>query len=296
FVICNMRTGDAYYWRKRKGQIYIQTWHSSIRLKKIEKDAEQCFDSKYIESAKDDSAKTDLILSGCDFSTEIFSNSFWYNGEIMKSGTPRCDILFNNTEETKKKVFDYYGVNPDNRIVIYAPTFRKDKSADLHGIDADRISAALKKAFGGEWTFMYRFHPNIIKDYSSDVKNTVDASKYPDMQELIATADFMITDYSSCMFDMLIAGKSCILYAPDAEEYSKDERGLYFDFDELPFPMAKTNEQLESEILCFDSEKYRAKSKSFMRKIGSYETGHASEKVAEYIKEVIDERKKSKNV
>ena len=43
FVICNMRTGNAHYWKKRSGQIYIQTWHSSLRLKMIEGDATEAF-------------------------------------------------------------------------------------------------------------------------------------------------------------------------------------------------------------------------------------------------------------
>ena len=38
-IVCNTRTGKAHYFRKRKGQYYIQTWHSSLRLKRIEGDA-----------------------------------------------------------------------------------------------------------------------------------------------------------------------------------------------------------------------------------------------------------------
>ena len=285
FVICNMRTGDAYFWHKRKEQIYIQTWHSSIRLKKIEKDAEQCFDEEYISSAKEDSKKIDMLLSGCDFSTNIFKNSFWYNGKIMKSGTPRCDILFGATQKIRDKVFDYYNIDKSSKIVIYAPTFRKGKDADLHGVSPEKIVVSLKTKFGGKWVFMYRLHPNIIADYDFKMTNSVDATKYPDMQELIAASDFLITDYSSCMFDMLIAGKKCSLYAPDVDEYVKDERGLYFDFSELPFSLARTNDELTEIIEKFDELKYKEKSKDFLNKIGSYENGHAAEAVAKYIEE-----------
>lgn len=289
FVICNMRTGDAYYWHKRKGQVYIQTWHSSIRLKKIEKDAEQCFNDDYIKSAKEDSAKIDLLLSGCDFSTKIFENAFWYNGKIMKSGTPRCDILIGNTEKIREKVFNYYGIDKESRVVIYAPTFRKEKNADLHGVEPEMVIKSLEEKFGGEWTFMYRLHPNIIAEYDFGMENSVDATRYPDMQELIAASDFMITDYSSCMFDMLIAGKKCILYAPDVDEYINDERGVYFDFDELPFPLAKSNNELEEKIIKFDESLYKEKSETFLKTIGSYETGQAAQRVARYIEEKKDE-------
>ena len=291
FVICNMRTGSAYYWKKRKGQVYIQTWHSSIRLKKIERDAQRCFDENYIESAKEDSKKIDLLLSGCDFSTQIFKNSFWYSGEIMKCGTPRCDIFFSDTqkEKAKEKVYKHYNMHQDLRVVIYAPTFRKSKSADIHEISPDSIIKALQARYGGQWVFMYRLHPNIIETYDFKMENAIDASKYPDMQELIAAADFMITDYSSCMFDMAIAGKKCILYAPDIDEYIKDERGLYFEISDLPFPLAKTNKELTERIQEFDEEKYQKAIDEFLNSIGSYERGNASEKVVKYIEEKINE-------
>ena len=35
FIICNSRTGPYHYFNKRKEQVYIQTWHSSLRLKMI---------------------------------------------------------------------------------------------------------------------------------------------------------------------------------------------------------------------------------------------------------------------
>ena len=38
-IITNFRTTDTFV--KRKDQYYIQTWHSSLRLKQIEKDAEE---------------------------------------------------------------------------------------------------------------------------------------------------------------------------------------------------------------------------------------------------------------
>lgn len=34
YIICNTRIGKSYMWHKRAQQKYIQTWHSSIRLKK----------------------------------------------------------------------------------------------------------------------------------------------------------------------------------------------------------------------------------------------------------------------
>lgn len=86
-IICNTRTAPYYFFDKRKEQIYLQTWHSSLRLKMIEGDAPS-LPADYIKSAKEDSKKIDLLLSGCAFSTEVFRRAFWYDGEIMEGGTP----------------------------------------------------------------------------------------------------------------------------------------------------------------------------------------------------------------
>lgn len=54
-IITNFRTTEIF--RKRRGQYYIQTWHSSLRLKQIEKDAEDKLQLQYIKMAKEDSKK-----------------------------------------------------------------------------------------------------------------------------------------------------------------------------------------------------------------------------------------------
>ncbi len=91
---------------KRKNQYYIQTWHSSLRLKQIEKDAETALPPHYIEMAKRDSQKCDLLLSGCRYSTEIFKRAFWYKGEIFEAGIPRNDVLMKNNEHKRKEILD----------------------------------------------------------------------------------------------------------------------------------------------------------------------------------------------
>ena len=285
-IICNMRMGDAHYWKKRREQIYLQTWHSSIRLKKIEKDAEQCFNEQYITMAKKDSEKIDLLLAGCDFSTEIFEKAFWYNGDIMKSGTPRCDILVNNPESIRDKVYNYYNIEKDMKILLYAPTFRKNQTPDLHGFDINAIQKALQTKFGGKWLVMYRFHPNIVLSFD-DVEGSINASRYSDMQELLVASDILITDYSSCMFDMALTGKPCSLFAPDYEEYIRDERGLYFDMSELPFSLAKTNDELIENIINYDEKQYCRKIADFMERIGSYEDGHATERVVNCLEQMM---------
>ena len=277
FVICNMRTGSAYYWKKRKEQIYIQTWHSSLRLKKIEGDAVEYFSQEYIENCKSDSKKIDVILSGCKFSTDIFKRAFWYDGPILEVGTPRCDLFFHDVESTKKKVYQYYDIPLNKKLLLYAPTFRSNKPSDFLGMDFKR----LKEVLGNNWVVGARLHPNVLASIAPE--GAVPMSQYSDMQELIAASDILLTDFSSCMFDMAIAGKICVLYTPDLEEYLAKERGVYFDIRELPFPIARSMEELNSIFKKFDYREYQKKVDEFIRKIGTFEDGHATERVCEFI-------------
>ena len=103
------------------------------------------------------------------------------------------------------------------------------------------------------------------------------------MQELIAISDFMITDYSSCMFDMMYMRKPCLLYMPDFEEYTERERALYFDIKELPFLKAYTEDEMFDAIKNFDGDKYKQDIESFLGIIGSFEKGTACQTIAELI-------------
>lgn len=239
--------------------------------------------NEYIEEAKADSKRTDLIISGCDFSTRIFQNSFWYDGPVLNTGTPRCDIFFSGRQEdAKQKVYGLLNIDKRKHIILYAPTFRNDKSANLHGLDFKQIKTALKHKTGTEWEVLYRFHPNIINS-QQQTDDGIDVSRYPDMQELLAAAHILITDYSSCMFDMAIAHKPCVLFAPDINTYLKMERGLYFDPEILPFPIASDNNRLIRILSEFNKESYTSDINKFLKSIGSYEDGNACHKIIKYL-------------
>ncbi len=281
-IICNCRMAPALMFKKRKGQKYIQTWHSSLRLKKIEGDTN--LPEAYIESARKDSANIDLLISGCEFSTDIFRRAFWYNGEIFGCGTPRCDIFFESSTARSKMCGDL-GINEKSKVLLYAPTFRKDYKANDLGLDYAALKSALEKRFSDEWTIIYRYHPNVTDNTDASqlpvwLKN---GTRYSDMQILLAGCDALITDYSSCMFDAAVAGKPCFLYAPDLEDYLANERGLYFDIKSLPFDVALSNEELCEKINQFEAERYSNDIKEFLNEVGSYEDGHAAERIAERI-------------
>ncbi len=102
--------------------------------------------------------------------------------------------------------------------------------------------------FKGKWTVLIRLHSNVAAQsaglFAYDGDTIVDATAYPDMQELLCAAGLLITDYSSSMFDYALTGKPIVRFATDVEEYAKD-RDFYFPIDKLPFRLAHSNRELE---------------------------------------------------
>lgn len=284
-IITNFRTTDLFV--KRNNQYYIQTWHSSLRLKQIEKDVEETLEPSYIEMAKKDSKKCDLLLSGCKFSTEIFKRAFWYNGEILECGTPRNDIFFGKSlihNEIKNKI----GIDEGKKVILYAPTFRKNEGLEVYNIDYKKVIEAAQKRFSGDWVVLIKLHPHLMAEsfklvYGEDV---IDVTKYDDIQELLSISDILISDYSSLMFDFAITNKPCFLYTPDLDRYISKDRGLYFDIEKLPFVVAKDNVELYRGIMNFDEEVYKNRISDFSRKIGSFENGTACRVLANRLEDI----------
>lgn len=277
------------YTSKRKKQFYIQTWHASMGLKMIEKDAQNTLSSRYIELAKKDSSMIDLMISGSEFRYNLYKNSFWYNGEILKCGTPRCDLFFMEHQHIKKKVYKLLSIESNKKIVLYAPTFREKSNTDMYKFNVTEILKNIEERFNGEWILLLRLHPHELRlakliEFNNSIIN---ATNYDDMQELLAISDILITDYSSTMFDMAMQHKPCFLYAPDIDIYLKKERNLYFDINKLPFKISKSNEELKKNISEFNYEEYIDNVNIFNSKIKIFEDGFASKRVVEKIKFII---------
>ena len=277
------------YSLKKKKQVYIQTWHGSISLKKIEKDAQNKLNYFYVRNAKNDSKMADYFISNGKFSTKMYRNSFWFKGEILEYGTPRCDILINPPTKNKK-VKDNFKISYEKKIILYAPTFRKVSNSEVYKIDFKKLSDSLKKRFGGEWVILVRMHPNetnLISLAYNDDYEIHDASLYDDMYELLSETDVLITDYSSSMFEFSYTNKPVFLFARDIEDYKKD-RDFYFDIYSLPYKISKNSKELEDSIKEFNFDEYQEKLKMFKDKLSILEDGNASKKIAKLIYGIIN--------
>ena len=272
---------------KKKEQIYINTWHGSLGIKRLNGNR------RWRWIAKHGNNVIDYFITDSEFEEGVFHNSFWPDVEQLKCGHPRNDIFFdeNKMYELKKKVYDFYEIDMNVKTVLYAPTFRENKSdSSAIAIDCEKLKNALENKFGGEWQVITRLHYHNANNKKT--KNTfqqttsIDASKYLDMQELMAAVDIGITDYSSWIFDFALTKKPAFIYAKDIEKYI-DSRGFYYSLNETPFAISDCEEQLFENINLFDMEEYRRRVERFLEEKGCYEAGNASEQIVEFICEKI---------
>lgn len=269
--------------KRRKEQKYIQTWHGSMALKKIEGDVTDKLEKNYVKNAVQDTKNATLFVSNGTWCTEMYRRAFWYTGKIIECGSPRVDILFNITEEKKREIRKKINVPDNAKIAIYAPTFRVDKSQKVYTLDYEMLNKALKRRFDGEWYILLRLHPNLTgMNMKSGFDYTIEVTNYPDMYELLAVSDLLITDYSSTMFEMAYINKPVILFATDIADYMND-RGTYFKLEELPYPLAQNNSELEYIICNWNTEKFIFGQREFVKRCGIIENGHASGKVVDVI-------------
>ena len=101
--------------------------------------------------------------------------------------------------------------------------------------------------------------------------------KYETYEFLNAT-DMLITDYSSVFFDYLNTGKKIILYTYDKESYLED-RGIYRNLEEFPFPIVENMDDLIKEIN-LPKEYDDCKEKS---EFCTYDSINASKKICERV-------------
>lgn len=259
----------------------IQLWHASGAMKKFGLEDES------IKSRTDQAKKRFLqvyskfnqVIVGSDVMAEIFMKSFnLKKANILPTGVPRTDFFFN--EEAKQTaiaaLLHKHPILKDKKIILYAPTYR-DNELDYFNLvlDIEKMARELES----EYRLILRLHPAIVSkgDFETrypDFVVDLSSSQY-DINELLVTANYLITDYSSIPYDFSLLHKPIIFFTYDLDEY-KQQRGVMGGFEEhLPGPLVKDTESIIELIQndCFDLQKVEY----YSEKWNQYSKGHSSQ-------------------
>ncbi len=260
----------------RKKQILINTWHGAGMFKVS---GANIFKTKAkAEQRRIFGNNTRYFLSSSASYTDRQSQSMEIPKEkFIATGLPRNDIFFRDHPEIVQRVRQHYSISDAAKIILYAPTYRDGKVTSLQGygfamLDPDRVIEACKARFGGEFVFLFKAHHDMIPENISP--SCINASDYPDTQELLYAADVLISDYSSLQWDYALTRKPGFMYAPDIPEYTS-VHPFASDYHDWPFAAAASNEELDTLIRDYDEEAGRRRIDAYLKGLGSYEEGQA---------------------
>ena len=288
-IICNMT--DEVYLPKRKQQVVINTWHAGGAYKRVGLSYSATFSKATQWQDEIVRKETSYYVSSSALFTKYnIQEAYHYDGEVLNIGMPRNDCLFDRNKMgiLSDKIRDLFKVQ-GKIIVLYAPTFRGDFSHAESlkvSLPFETVIREMENKYGKEAVIFNRSHYTSKDVYTGDNKKVIDVTSHEDMQELLAAADLLITDYSSSIWDFAILGKPCILYIPDFDEYMGD-RGTYTPVEKWPGIIAKNESELENVIRDVSEEKCRQMADQHLKLFGSYENGNASALLYKKIREAI---------
>ncbi|RXK18803.1 CDP-glycerol glycerophosphotransferase family protein [Macrococcus sp. DPC7161] len=287
FWISNTRL--PYHILKRSEQIYVQTWHGTP-LKRLALDmedvhlantTEQAYKLKFMQEVE----RWDYLVSPNTYSTKIFESCFSIpSNQIITTGYPRNDYLVNNKSNKHliSQIKKELGIACHQKVILYAPTWRDD-TFDENGIYQFNLNIDFKKLFSAlddDIIVLLRLHyligDNLKDPIHPKVKNV---STYPDIASLYLISDMLITDYSSVFFDFSILKRPQLFYSYDLQQYEKNLRGFYLNYNEaLPGPIVDNQEDLAKWINLLLKQP-KIMNQSWYEQLNTFEDGNAAKKV-----------------
>ncbi|CAL9436352.1 hypothetical protein SUDANB120_02147 [Streptomyces sp. enrichment culture] len=279
---------------KREGTTYIQTWHGSAlkrmgfhepRTKAQGRAAQDRF-----QAAVD---RFDHFLVRSEHDVRTLAKGFRLRDEVLlRAGYPRNDALVEahraeaqSGERVRGPLAAELGIDPDKRVLLYAPTFRANAEGAVEGFAFPFDVEEFADRLGDRFTLLVRTHYlNSVSLPPSVAGRVVDVSRHHDITPLLALADGLITDYSSVMFDYAVLDRPMLFFAYDYDSYAGDIRGTYFDLKEkAPGPVVATPEELFQAVAAFDEAdaKYAEARQRFLTEFGEYDRGDAARRIVE---------------
>lgn len=177
-------------------------------------------------------------VTNSDFFVQFLKTAFSISADrILKTGSPRCDALFDNRKE--KLIEIIHQTYPNSRIVLYMPTFRTgawtgkifEPFTEQYGFYNEQFIEILKKE---NIVFLYKPHfADEILLFDKKLNErfiTITDEDFDELYNFIGQVDILATDYSSIYFDFIATNKPVILCPFDYEDYLKFSRDHYFDY------------------------------------------------------------------
>lgn len=235
------------YITKRKGVSLVQLWHGCGAFKTF--GFSRIHKESVLELYSPNHRQYDVAVVSSPDVIDFYAEAFGINKtKVLPLGAPRCDAL---ADEGYKSNFrqEFFSQNPQlagKKLLLFAPTFRGGGNGDcfypMEQFDVDKVLDAL----GDEWAILIKLHPYLTEKFTCSKRNAdrmLDCSG-SDVNDILIVSDFLVTDYSSVIFEASILGVPMAFLTYDLEEFIAS-RDFYGDFESfIPGPIARNVDEL----------------------------------------------------
>lgn len=256
-------TSTAFPFAARKEQNVLQTWHG-VPLKTLGHDMAQArgLNRNVIRSMAQATIFTNpnLYTETKVLDTLDFANI--QTGRRMIVSYPRQQrILKAKDEGFKGYLSTIMPINPNKKIVLYAPTWR-GANGNYKNVVKEYSEAMnlINRYLPDNYQLIFKPH-KMAAGFFKNNSSIIIVPDWVDVNEVLSVTDLLISDYSSIIFDFYFTGRPVINWMYDKDEYAKNN-GFYSDiFTELVWP---TNNERKLAWMLRNLEKYPAPKKPFI--------------------------------
>jgi CDP-glycerol glycerophosphotransferase (TagB/SpsB family) len=261
----------------RRGTTVVQVWHAASAIKRFGLDT---------LTPLDEPERTFLHR----YYDEVVVSSTWARGpyaaalrtpidHVVALGTPRTDFFFDEAAmaASRERILAAHPMLRGRRVVLYAPTIRGRGEAKHSSPAIDGVT--LRNLLPPDHALVLKGHPNVDPGRVASAGYDVVADRSDELNDLLALADVLVTDYSSAVFEFAMLRRPIVYVLNDLAAYARNP-GVYVDFDaDMVGARAVDTESVARAIL--DSPVDAAAYDAFIaRHVGACD-GHASERFVE---------------
>jgi CDP-glycerol glycerophosphotransferase (TagB/SpsB family) len=262
-------------WRPRRSQFVLQTWHGTP-LKRIAL-GRRDLSLRAAAAVVKQSTRWSAMLAQSPSASRVLRRAYAVLRPMWVDGYPRNDVVVVGDDDGVRPAL---GVSTP-KVVLYGPTWRDG------ALDAPDLLdlQAFAEGLGSEWTVLARGHARTMGARTATVGDRVlDVTLYADVSPLLATADVLVTDYSSVMFDFSATRRPMVFFVPDQEEYAAQNRGFYWDLaNRAPGPLVRTTQECVEAVLAAgeDRSRWQERYAAWRAEFNPLDDGEASRRVVD---------------
>ena len=233
FIFCDNTFLPLAFLKLRRKNILTQLWHGTGTIKKFGQDV-NTGELKDLE-ARCGRNITHLIVSS-PATKSIYAGCFGVpEDRVDVLGLPRTDAFFEPGfgENARARLESDYPALSGKKLILYAPTFRDGADDENEQIvKIMEFAQSFTERMSAEYILGLRLHPFVsakLKGLETGAR-ILNLTSYSGANTLLGSADALITDYSSIIFEYSLLGRPMLFYAYDLGRFEASDRGFYRDY------------------------------------------------------------------